>query len=493
MEWFLLERHSPSLFGVPVERLLERLRERADEAVTEHVASLLDSFTGIFEVGEVLEGEGLWLRDLAGLGHYALAAPEGSVHLRQGDLLVGRLFPVGDGLHTASYAAALFRDAGLSRALEADLQRVRDESGKRVLHVSQAELERMFWGAGRRPEPADPVGAARDALAAAGLSPDRVDELLARLSRAPCDPDRAFHGAGDALGEILDELAFETQVDLDLAREHLTRAWSALSSPAPPSRAEGGAASAEPRTDRRAAVEAFARGREAGVDLEILLADLERDLALSPGDEPEAEEDTPAPDFPGVVGAMVDEFLWEVGRDDGERAAARYACLSSLSDYGARIGVLEGLDSTELLRFTAFWIHEQGVLAEGPERARELLDALDAFCRWAEEAHELPLRADFAPTLARLRESLPRIADLNRSLPPPPPGETGELYEVREDASGRFGGVRDRHGRDHTASPEPGLADRLRPGDRLRGAISLEGHLTIFRCYPPEAAGLQGG
>ena len=536
LEWFVLERHSPALFGVPVERWLPAWSERAGEALAASADALLDSFGGVFAVGSGVgpesnpesdprsvprsdpdwdpysdPGDGiLWLEDLAGFGSYALRAPE--VPMRPGDLLVGRLYPLGEGLHAASQAAAVFRDPRLLQALETDLAQVRERRERRVLHLSQRELERMFWGAGRRPvgdpeagdpalgDPAlgDPVAHARRVLQEMGVGEERATAIFAHLASCPWDGSPFAHGAGDALGEVLDGLAFEIRVDLDAARPALTRAWHALSGappdvplPAPPART---------RRDARAAVEAFARGRAAGNDLGSLFAELERGLGLEPegitgdgipgdGGSDDPQERAPAPDFPGVVGALVEEFLWEVGRERGQAEAERHRGLSALADFGARIGVAEGLDADQLLRFTTFWVHERGTLG-GAEDARSLLDSVEAFCAWAQQCHSLPLGHTFGPTLERLRESLPRVAELNRLLGPAPEGDAGELYAVAEDPGGRFAGLLDREGRHHDAAPQAALAARLRPGDRLRGRICDGGELVVFRCYPPEAAGL---
>lgn len=509
LEWFVLERHSPSLFGTPVERLLDAWRVRVAGGAAACETALLDSFCSVFRVGDVRrsgstgETGGAWLQDLAGFGSYALAAPDAA--LAEGDLLVGRLFPVQGGVHVTSVGAGIFRGDALGRALEYDLSRAREDAGRNVLRLGQRDLETMFWGAGRAPVPEDPVAAARKLLARAGLEPARIERALEHLRRHPCDPGSLVLGAGDALGEVLDELAFETRIDLEGARRALALAWPELSAPregATPS--TGAAAGAHPgesdTADARAAVEAFARGRAAGGALEPLLADLRRGLDLPPEDDDEEEEDadedaddeaarSPTPDFPGVVGAMVEEFLWETACQEGPEAGRAHACLRPLGDFGARMGVFEELDATELLRFTTFWLLERGALG-GADEARALLRALAAFCAWAESAHELPLATQFGATLDALRESLPRIVELNRLLDDPPADQTGELYEVRADARGRYAGLRDRQGRDHTAAPEHGLEARLRGGDRLRGAISLEGRLTVFRCYPPQAAGL---
>ena len=498
LEWFLLERHSPALYGVPVERLGDRWCQDLgddEQAIEFAVTSLRGSFSGVFEVAELApQGGGssagvCWVRDLAGLGTFALTPTAHPVAV--GDLLVGRLFPLPDGSHELSLAGALFRESSLREALEIDLARAREGGGPSVLRLSQLELERLFWGADAPRSEGDPIGAARRFLEDGGLEPAEVERVLALLAAQPLRPDRLVYGAGDVLGEILDELAFETELDLEQARRLLQLAWGALSPQAPSS-----AAREEPAPDVREALAAFERGRAAGRDLEQLFSDLERDLALAPGSARDEEmgeseeEGDPAPEFPGVVGAMVDEFLWEVEREGSGDAARRFACLRSLGEYGSGLGSFEELGAGQLLRFTTFWIHEHGTLG-GKRDARQLLDALEAFSRWADEAHHLELRRDFGPTLVSLRGTLPRIAELNRLLPPPPEDATGELFDVRRGADGRYGGLRDRRGRDHSARPAQGLAERLRPGDHLRGSISLDGTLSIYRCYPPEAAELR--
>lgn len=497
LEWFILERHSPALFGTPVERLLDRWSDSVDAEVSDHSRALLDSFSGLFEVGDVRAGEGAWLRDVAGFGSYALLEPEASHNLRAGDLLVGRLFPVGDGLHRISRAAGFFREPSLLEALERDLQRTRESRGHNVLHLSQSELERMFWVAGRQPMPEDTSSEARAVLSAGGVASFRTEQILAVLRAAPYDPERLVPGAGDPLGEILTELAFDTDVDLEAARRALTLFWArpqaARGPSAQPVAPSPTSDDGDEQKDARAAVDAFARGRESGVDLELLIRNLERDLELGEGadeDEGEGEEaDSPVPDFPGVVGALVTEFLWEAGLEVGEATAARYASLRALGEYGQRIGLAEALDESELLRFTTFWIHERGLLTDSGA-ARDLLDALEAFCTWLESSHGIPLASTFGPTLAGLRESLPRVVELNLSLAQAPTEDTGELYEVRGDEHGRFAGVRDRAGNESPVLPtDASLAERLRPADRIRGRMT-EGGLAIYRCYPPEAAQL---
>jgi len=485
LEWFLLERHSAGLFGVPAERLLDQWRAMAKEAQLpeEAIGVIQDSFTGAFEVTGLAE-DGAWLSDMAGLGDYALQRPPAS--LAVGDLLVGRLYLSGDGLYIASPGIGVFRDPSLRAAIERDLGRAREE-GAKVLHLSQFELERLFFRSQASPGgEGDPVAEAQAILLEEGLTSGEVDTLLESLSRSPFDGARLVSGASDILGGVLDELAFETQVDLERVRTALTKAWLALSEP------DGGnsPSPAQPGRDRRSALESFDQGRAAGRDLDELFGELARDLQLSGEAEPDPGEVSPAPDFPGVVGAMLDEFRWEVEQQEGAEVAARHASLAPLGEYSAHLGRFEELDRTELLRFTAFWIPERGGL-DG-EGARHLLESLGSFCSWAEAAHEMPLATEFAPTLAGLRGSLPRIVELNQALPEPPEESRGVLYEVCSDERGHYAGLLDREGQTHQAQVDPTLAESLRAGDRLRGEIDLEGRLALYRCYPPEAGGLSG-
>ncbi|MEL6713955.1 MAG: hypothetical protein AAFP86_09285, partial [Planctomycetota bacterium] len=347
LEWFLVEHHRPHAAGTVAEALAEPLRavtarlRTSDEEGTEEVAdileeshrSLLRSQTGIFEVEETRAGAGVWLRDVAGFGSFALAGEGLAERLKPGELVVGRLYPAGEGVHVASPAAAVVRGGGVAEALQRDLEEIRAASAGKVLRVSQGELEAMFFGAGDVPEveamaeTQDPVGPRSEdpmadgvrILAEVGFTEEHARALLARLSREPRDPDQLVHGAGDVLGRILDEIAFETELDLDRARAALLRAWERISEPDENERARPAAPAASPSTPgdpeddaaRARAIDAFAAGRAAGQDPAELISNLERELGIGAG--PELDAGRPAPDFPGVVGAMIDEMKWELG------------------------------------------------------------------------------------------------------------------------------------------------------------------------------------
>src|SRR5262245_42609288 len=71
VEWFLLERPSAALGGVPIELEVHRQSSTgeppgdAEELGEEGLRALVSSQCGVFEVTGVRAGEGVWIRDLA--------------------------------------------------------------------------------------------------------------------------------------------------------------------------------------------------------------------------------------------------------------------------------------------------------------------------------------------------------------------------------------------------------------------------------------------
>jgi hypothetical protein len=546
-EWFLLERPCTQLQDVPILAFFEELSS-SGTAHQDALQALLGSFSGVFEVTGVTAGEGVWVRDLAGHGEYPLQEAEGSFALEQGDVLVGRLFPVGDTLCRISHAAGIYRSPKLLEALRHDLAQAQS-SRRGVLRFSQVELEAMFFVPQpalvaqvplATPQPPLPLAAgepqvipevfdvpvrpeaivaqARGLLRSAGLAEVEIDETLEELASEAFDPTPGLVGGEEHLVRILDRLAFDTSVDLELARQALILAWPSLtatvqppaakpsssngvvaprkqraepalppSSPSSPSLSNG----EETVRDVRAAMAAFDRGRSEGKDLEQLFRQLEAELEL---DSEEATDDDSAPDFPGVVPAMVEEFLWEIERERGPEEARRLDRVRSFGRFGERIGVFENLGARDLLLYSALWLPEQGGLSS-PEEATETLAALREFCLWAEERHEVALGRALEPLLPGLMESLPRITQANRLLgsrlreSPEKAGESALLEYVAPRPGGRSA-ARDTKGREHEVRVQPEIARLLQPGDRLRSQRDGQGSWQAVCFYPPETGQL---
>lgn len=489
LEWFLFERTDARGPELAIERALRAWSSERDQGDDEWLELAQESHAGVLEVTGVQPGEGFWLRDLGGRGEFPVAEEAASRVVEMGDIVAGRLFPAGGGVYVASSAAAFHRDARLLEALRSDFERARSER-RGVLRVGQREIEAMFFGSGALTE-ADAVEDARRLLVGAGIEPDVVAGFLEDLAQAPFDEDRLVHGAQDVLSEILDDLAFESAVDIDAARRALLAAWAQLARRGPgdgpsvtPRAAPASTTTA--RADVAQAVARFEERRRAGEPLGQLLDDLERDLAL---DEPESDTDgDPIPDFPGVVGAIVEEFLWETSATQGEAAAARHANLRDLGRSAQAIGVFENLRARDLLVYAGWWLPENGTLG-GADDARARVASLAAFCRWAEAEHEVPLHTDFHATLARLGSTLPRIAEANQRRTRGARRDEGELFELASVNDGAAE-VRTRGGTESHAALEPALASWLRSGDLVRGSLHADGRLAVYCCYPPEVSEL---
>jgi len=493
LEWFVLERPSEHLGSTPVEALQEPFLERAgvDRGA---LPALLGSRAGAFEVTGVEAGEGLWLRDLFGMGEYPVQEPGAAAELRPGDLVVGRLFAREEGLFSLSHAAGCFRDPALLEALRDDAARLR-ANRRGTMRIEQAELERLFFRPLRDAEGAAEASTPEELLqelADAGMDAETARGVAAELEAAREEP-----AGGDPVTEILNALALRTDADLEQARRALVRRWGPgrRSAPRPagadaapaPARA-GPASSDEPAPQRRVqeALAEFDRGRAAGRDLEQLFRDLERDLGVDAGDG-DADEAV-APDFPGVVGAMVDEFLWETAREQGASAASARRCLQALSRYAGRIGLLEDLGPRELLDFAGRWLlQDADPLDEAA--ARELLAALADFCRWVEERHAHPLWTPFESTWRALEAAVPRLAAARAAaadagLVPGPgtPAAGVRLFTVETARPERLR-LAARGQAPREVEVPAAVGRHLRPGDLVRARVD-GGNVRLEGFYP---------
>ncbi len=528
LEWFLIEHHSAAFPGLIADHLREayaaQLQSISDaeddaselvDALQGAFEALLKSHTGIFEVEEVREGAGAWLRDVTGFGSFALAGPGLAKSLKGGELFVGRLYPAGEGVHVASPAAAIVRGPEVVSALQRDLERIRDASTGKVLRVSQGELEAMFFGAGgsevraggsslasqQKPSSEDPIADALHLLRGAGFGAERARRTVRLLAQEPRDPSKLIHGHSDVLARLLEEIAFDTELDLDTSRRALMEAWEVISAPtevrskAPAAPASPDAPADADEIARLAAIEAFAAARERGQDASALVKDLERDLGLDPsdGDGPEV----PAPDFPGVVAAMIEEMKWELGATRPGFDVESLAPLSLFATFAQPIGVFEELRGRDLFQFATFWLQERRAL-KSDDQAVALVVAMREFCEWALDAHEVDLGSEFMDALDGLESSLPRTRRLNAAIEAPASdAETGELYEIEtlgDAAAEEFESSEDRvrtlGGDTMTVILPDALRAELRIGDRIRATVRLTGHADVLCCYPPESRAL---
>ncbi|MAB79201.1 MAG: hypothetical protein CMJ89_07590 [Planctomycetes bacterium] len=488
LEWFLFDRPSESLDGVPVEALQTRWRDLAEEGDSN--SDFSESFAGVFQVHSSRPGEGVRVHDLVGLGTYVVEERIAAAELAPGDLVVGRLFPLDAGVYRFSTAAAAFRNPGLVQALREDLEDMR--RGRRgVLRIEQSELETLFFSGGGNAlhgvQPASSWDAAQGALEvlrSAGIAPETCEEVL----RAVREAGRA--GDTETVNSILNHLAFETEVDLgelSQAFVQLSNAERSAESQSPPYAGE----SATQGMPAREALADFDEGLAAGRNLEDLFSTLERKLGVTADatdTSGEASLDGEAVHLGGVVVGVVEEFLWDVGREQGEAAARALEPLRLFAGYAEKIGTFEELGEKDLMDFSARWLlDESGV---GPTEARAVLKALEFFCRWCEEQHFLPLWTDFGSALEVLQDSVPRMLELRETMPGDEPlsdgayrvcgvhGMQAVLLELREDP--------ELEKRTHIELTRP-QAKHLQTDDLVR--LTAAEPARIGACYPAEVAG----
>jgi hypothetical protein len=289
--------------------------------------------------------------------------------------------------------------------------------------------------------------------------------------------------------DILNGLAFDTGVDLARVRLVLVELWGSARALSPSSDALVEETSSEAcPAHTRAALAAFDRGRAAGKDLELLFRDLERDLGIeseSGAEDPSVDEG--APDFPGVIAAMVEEFLWDAERERGTDHARRWGVLRALGDYGRDLGVFEELGATRLLDFSTRWLLDESGLVHAAE-VEALLEALACFCQWSEERHDLPLWRQFGATLESLQRSVPRLFALRKGGLPG--GGVGPYRVVR--VGDREALVSDGAGRERPVALSEHQAAHLRDGDVVRLALE-NGRTTLASAYPREVVGPLAG
>lgn len=426
-EWFLLERTSENLGQVTPLEMYRQLEENDDLDV------LVGSQVGLYlvEVG----GESGRARDLDGGGKIELEAP--GVDLQAGDVIVGRLYRDDEERFQPSGVAAVYRGSvQLAIAFQRDLKKL--ELGRRL---NQAEMEQLIHQGGGMAkadvdeEPLEALEAELQTVLIAGAAPAEPTALaVSHALRVSATPTVV-------MDPLLDQLAFDTEVDLDRARQLMLRIWNAhqvaqnagateseteeVEKPAPkptPAPKPKATPSFKPK-EGEALGEAIARRIEEGLgggeDVEHLFADVEK-LFGEPIDEAESDDVDPA--MAGDLVPLIREFVWETDRgSDDQRVLVELA--RTAADASVPRHDVESLQHEDLCRHAvAIWIGSAPV-DRGP-RLERFRDLSRAFFEWLVETQEIDLserlraartdlldsgpRLELAETLLRTVEKLPR-------------------------------------------------------------------------------------
>ncbi len=415
-EWFLLERVSDVLGVTPLSGLGD---PEGEDAI------LAESRAGLFLV-EAGDGDPQ-LRDLDGGDSLQLQALP--MRLASGDLLVGRLYLGADGVHLASPAIAwLPASPQIAVAFQRDRRRL--ELGRRL---SQAEIERLVfqqWAArdlarqstvGGEDTPIERIEAdLQSLLEAAGADDTWSATSISRSMR------EAGAGGGALVGALLDQLAFDTDVDLDRARELLLTLWNRIgSTPTERSDPMPGAApprapSAPRRFEERAGEhlgQRLARRIEEGLasheDRASMFADVERMLGESIDEDEDAREaDEVLED--GDLEPLVREFAWEQGLRPAEEALLGSMVSAQRAAPVPRLHV-DYLDAEDWSR----WLLQVWLAAAPRQRAEAVKDAFALAARfqdWLCSEQSIDVRSTLEPARRVLLEESGRLQEAGDAL-----------------------------------------------------------------------------
>ncbi|MHC5062870.1 MAG: hypothetical protein ACYTG5_02715 [Planctomycetota bacterium] len=483
-EWYLLERSSDQLGEVPVRLLMQAIEQGEDvDADPELLGLLATSRAGVY-IAESAQEKTVQLRDLQGGERLELSGIPESVD--PGDIVIGRLFEIGAGTWLPSLALAILpASPELAIAYQKDLRRLNLDR-----RLSQAELEHLLfrrWAENRQsPAEGPPLERLEAELETLLLAADLVDEYpSAAISAALKDsPD-----PGVVIGPILDQLAFDSDVDLEALQRILIQIWTRQNQSASPAEPETPKAQAPvpekqssgkaPRTgsesNQGGLGERLAARLDAGLARKENIEELFKDLEgmLGEGDlDGEVENPEGIGSDAGDLEALVREFVWEENLQAAEEATlARF--IQSQQETPLPKNVVEYLEEDDVLRFLL-----QNWLGSDPEgrlgHLRGQAAILDRFFAW--------VRATQCVELNGLREFLdhPLIREADRldaaakalSTSDRPDGsnaEEVELMRVTQVMPGELSLVLDRSHREVDAMIPARASGHLQADDLMLG------------------------
>jgi hypothetical protein len=479
-EWFLLERESDALGAVPI--TVAPYADRGDE--------LEESIAGLFLV-ESVDGA-VTARDMQN-GEVLELSEHGS--LQAGDLLVGRLYPAEKQRWSASAATPALRPGrALAEAFCRDLAQLALDR-----RLYQVELEHLLLRRhgqaddaivpGPTPAPVAPLEhleADLDKLLTAARARYTVEEISQRLAEAP--------RPGAVVGPLLDQLAFDTGVDLDKVRRLLVELWNAHHEGEVNEEVERAAQSSGPpgETLGEQLVRTLDQGLAEDQDVDQLFARLEQLAGSEPDDDdadaspdPTPSPQSPAPERPegsgetaeeqddgdsGDLGPLVTEFYWEVGGEapDGDP-------LRLLVELQQHLPVpntfLDTLTSRDLMRLLLH-VYLRSAPTERAARVRAAFAELSRFYAWAAEAQELELRDALKDCEGTLLDQLDRLQEAGVALTSDAaPEQAPGLLQVEEVGADGFG-ARDDDGGSYWLLAAPAALTHVRVGDLVLAGLN---------------------
>lgn len=470
LEWFLLERESDTLGAIPAEAL----------AYEEALGALADSHCGVFSVTHVAPRRAtlLDLQDERTLELAVEASP-----LLVGDFVVGRVLPE-DGVNRLAASAAVFRPGtALAAAFRRDLQRLALDR-----RLTQQELERLLLGPREVPENTSADGG--DGRVVDTTAPEvPLEHLEADLETLLQDAGSEMRAAdismqlagidrpGRIIGPLLEQLAFDTSIDIDRTRRLLHEIWQAHAAHRAPEEAEP--ADAEPAGGEGLGAQ-LAQKLEEGLsrhrDVNELFAEIGRMAGMDPSelDEEEDEEefqelDTRERGEWGNLEPLVEEFLWEqqVGEGPVQRTLRLWVELQGNAALPRTdLELVTGKDLLRVLLHTYLGASP----GQRADAVRTAFAAIDRLYGWARETHELEAGAALEECRGTLLDQLDRLQAASQALSTEGAPGRPAMGRVEEPQAKGFG-IRLDGGDAWWIEAAPATCAMLRDGDLVLAAV----------------------
>lgn len=477
-EWFLMERESESLGVVPV----------TIPPYSRDIEPLEGSLVGLFLVESV--GDTVTAIDMQDEEVVELAE---AGTLKVGDLLVGRMYPVsGERWAPSAATPALRPGRALAKAFLQDLAKL--ELGRRLLQI---ELEHLLLrehggtsvslGGGSAEEPASAEMVVAPDAPLEHLEADLEQLMLAvGLEHSVTDISEQLAQTlhpGAVMGPLLDQLAFDTDIDLDRIRRVLLEIWNAHHAGQTRSTEEPGSGLGPPGETLG---EQLARKLEDGIgeqeDVEDLFKQMESMAGIEPDEDDSVQDgrntaivaevfETGETDGDaGDLAPLVAEFHWENGNNEPEQSALTLWIELQRSAAVPNTDV-ELIPAGDLMRLLLH-VYLRSAPGERVAQVRGAFDELRRFYDWIVETQEIDQREVLKRCQGALLDQLERlqaagIALSNDQAPVQSPG----LMQVEETGADGFG-ARDDDGGSHWLLAAKNAVDLLAAGDIVLGGFA---------------------
>ena len=502
-EWYLLERESEVLGGIPVDCL------QLDEAERD---PLTDSLVGAFQVAGS-EADEYRIEDLQDGKIHDLSAIEG-VELRLGDVVIGRLYLGTLDMYTGSIALACQRDAGaLADALRRDLKTLSLDR-----RLSQAEIEHlMFRGRGAPPVEL-PTGIPLERLEAdleSCLHKGGIEEgtLSATAVSAAL---KAADSPGEVIGPLMDRIAFDSDVDLQRAQMLLLQMFAhhhregasdapVPEPPTPPLEQVVPTPSPEPEPPTPVppsegplgadVARRIERGLKDKEDMAEVFADVDRMV----GADEAVEDATPleADGGDGDLRPLVTEFLWET-EGSPDDASVLEGFIRTQDEAAVPHLDVESISASDLMR-VLLQTYLESAPGQRAQSVARVYAVLERFYRWTQDTQGLDVLDTITEVNASLVQEMARLEAASLALSGG--AETDDangrcLLRVVQVHNASIEVARDET--DHVVRVEVGTdcAKNLREDDLLLGSIREDGGNGSFAgmvlVMPAAVAGLLG-